>query len=343
MNPYIVSITILVTLLTMLNVVSQIVVPQKDIELKLAAFNVQTFGKTKMSKPSVVEILVKIFRRYDATFMQEIRDISGEAIQELLEKINEGLVLENQYKLLLSPRLGRSTSKEQYAWIYKSSNMGVRKYYVYNDTLDIFERPPFVVWWELKYRNTLQVPINILTIGMHAKPDDVVNELNALHDVYHSARNIDPKFSPDLAIVLGDFNADCTYVRQNSWTCIRSPTCEDLVMRLWNKSSWIWLINDAADTTVKQTDCAYDRVVIRNYTSLGTLPKASVFYFGDLYELNSEEEEKVSDHYPIEIFIPLASVFPEYYVDSHAEKLSFINRGIVAACLTSVLIYNLYV
>lgn len=49
---------------------------------------------------------------------------------------------------------------------------------------------------------------------------------------------------------LGDFNAACGYVAKKNWKNIR----------LFSDLSFIWLIQDNVDTTVKQsTDCAYDR------------------------------------------------------------------------------------
>ena len=56
--------------------------------LKIAAFNVQIFGASKIEKHNVTAILTKILLRYDLIFFQEIRDTSGEAIVTLMEKLN---------------------------------------------------------------------------------------------------------------------------------------------------------------------------------------------------------------------------------------------------------------
>jgi len=53
---------------------------------------------------------------------------------------------------------------------------------------------------------------------------------------------------PD-AILLGDFNAGCSYVVQGEFEQIR----------LYNQSRFHWLISDHADTTTKTTSCPYDR------------------------------------------------------------------------------------
>ncbi len=56
-------------------------------------------------------------------------------------------------------------------------------------------------------------------------------------------------------IFLGDFNAACGYVAKKNRKNIR----------LLSDPSFIWLIQDNVDTTVKEsTDCAYDRYVNKN-------------------------------------------------------------------------------
>lgn len=53
-------------------------------------------------------------------------------------------------------------------------------------------------------------------------------------------------------VFLGDFNADCSYVKQSDWASIR----------LRSSDVFKWLIPDSADTTVGKSDCAYDRWVL---------------------------------------------------------------------------------
>lgn len=53
-------------------------------------------------------------------------------------------------------------------------------------------------------------------------------------------------------LFLGDFNADCKYVKAHDWASIRLRSSE----------VFKWLIPDSADTTVGNSDCAYDRIVV---------------------------------------------------------------------------------
>jgi hypothetical protein len=104
--------------------------------IKIAAFNIQVFGRSKMDKPDVPNVLVRTISRYDLILVQEVRDSSGEAIQELFQLLNT-----SKYSLLLSERLGRTSSKEQYAWFYRSEVLRVVRNITAQDTADQFERP----------------------------------------------------------------------------------------------------------------------------------------------------------------------------------------------------------
>ncbi|MEJ1287484.1 E4F transcription factor 1 [Cricetulus griseus] len=57
--------------------------------------------------------------------------------------------------------------------------------------------------------------------------------------------------APEDMVFLGDFNADCKYVKAQDWVSIRLRSSE----------VFKWLIPDSADTTVGNSDCAYDRIV----------------------------------------------------------------------------------
>ena len=93
------------------------VVLKKDDKLKIASFNIQVLGRSKMKKPEVVEKLVKILARYDIIFVQELRDRSGLAIKKLLTKLNK--YSNSNYKIVISDRLGLTSSKEQYVFFIR--------------------------------------------------------------------------------------------------------------------------------------------------------------------------------------------------------------------------------
>jgi deoxyribonuclease-1/deoxyribonuclease-1-like protein len=267
--------------------------------IKIAAFNIQVFGRSKMDKPDVPNVLVRTISRYDLILVQEVRDSSGEAIQELFQLLNT-----SKYSLLLSERLGRTSSKEQYAWFYRSEVLRVVRNITAQDTADQFERPPQTVWWSLRSDPSY----TIATVGLHAAPDHVVDELNALSPVVTSQMASHPA---NATLILGDLNADCSYLTKTEWKCIRSAGCRDTTLKLWGPQ-FRWLIDDSVDTTTSASDCAYDRFISYSIADEHFPPfrNAAVFKYDEAFGLDHAEAKLVSDHYPIELTLDLPTRSP---------------------------------
>ncbi len=254
-------------------------VEEGEASIRIAAFNIQVFGKAKRGKEQVMEVLTYIAREFDVILVQEIRDASEETAPLFLELINaEGA----EYAFVRSERLGRSTSKEAYAYFYDT---GTVEYvegsaYVYNDTWDVFEREPFIA----SFRSG---GFDFTLVGIHAKPDDASNEVGNLTLVVSSI------LSSDLGerdiIVMGDFNADGSYLD------------EDDESNPFKSSDYLWVISNEMDTMTK-TDWTYDRIVLLDatYSSEYINGSAQVFYFDAWLGITDEELVwDVSDHYPV--------------------------------------------
>jgi len=256
-----------------------------EAQLLVGAFNIQVFGVSKMGKPDVVNVLKKILIRYDVVLIQEIRDSSDTSIHQLLAEVNS--MGAGTWRMELSERLGRTSSKEQYAYFYKTSTVSVVNRYQWPDVGDKFEREPFAV----RFRPTSNYAVGEFGyIGIHVKPEDAVNEIDLLVDVYNSVNSL---WNLPHILIGGDLNADCTYVRPADWANIR----------LRSDSRFLWTIGDAADTTVTSTDCAYDRMILAgsrlqtNYVS----GSAVVHRFDTVQGITNALALETSDHYPVEI------------------------------------------
>ena len=82
-------------------------------------------------------------------------------------------------------------------------------------------------------------------VGIHIRPDDAFSEINTLSKVYDEAINY---FKTESGIILGDFNADCTYLSMASY-------CD---LSLVTDTRFTWSL-PPMDTTTTSTICAYDR------------------------------------------------------------------------------------
>jgi endonuclease/exonuclease/phosphatase family metal-dependent hydrolase len=187
-----------------------------------------------------------------------------------------------KYNFVMSPRLGRTTSKEAYAYVYNTETVQFIQGsdYVYDDVNDVFEREPYVASFKVG-------SFDFVLVGIHVKPDDAFNEIGNLTFVVSSIQMSKPNEKD--VIVMGDFNADGAYFD------------EDDTSNLFKASQYNWLITNDMDTMVK-TDYTYDRIVVLDTTlnreyEAGT---AQVFYFDQVYGLNNQTfVGEISDHYPV--------------------------------------------
>ncbi|OCT61689.1 deoxyribonuclease-1 [Xenopus laevis] len=258
--------------------------------LKIGAFNIRAFGDSKITNPAVSSVLMKILPRYDIVVIQEVRDADHSAVKLLMQKLNS-LNTGSVYSHVISDTLGRDAYKEQYLFVYRNDKVSVQDSYHYHDHCmytgeDTFSREPFVV----KFHVQGAVIEDFVLIPLHSAPKDAVREIDALYDVYEDVWN---KWQTDSMIFLGDFNAGCSYVTDSDWDNIR----------LWTNEEFAWLIPDSTDTTVGNTCCAYDRIVVSGADLQEAIVQdsAQVFDFQKKYKLTQEEALAVSDHFPVEL------------------------------------------
>jgi endonuclease/exonuclease/phosphatase family metal-dependent hydrolase len=244
--------------------------------LKIASFNIERLGKSKMSKLDVVDALITILNRYDIVFIQEIVDKDEVAIKVLLSDLNA--ITDQKFSMLLSSRLGRSSYKEQYAFFYRKDKINLKGYYQYEDTKDLFAREPFSGYFEYNGRD-------FSIVGIHVKPDDAVSEISSLSEVLNK---VSEKFSEDEIILLGDLNSDCSYFE------------ESLLLNKINPSfDLISIIDDNQDTVISDKNCTYDRIIVsKNLSSRSYNPKVFDFSY---YNIGNPED--ISDHFPVEFHL----------------------------------------
>jgi endonuclease/exonuclease/phosphatase family metal-dependent hydrolase len=273
--------TVTVTMNSNKTITAHFKVVESESALRVAAFNIQIFGKTKREKQDVMDVLKKIAQEFDIMLVQEIRDAEEETASYYCQKMNEAVGY-HKYDFIESERLGRSSSKEAYAYFYNADRVQLIEgsKYVYNDIDDVFEREPYIA----SFRSG---NFDFTLVGIHTKPDDANSEIGHLADVANSILAENP--SEKDIIVMGDFNADGSYFNEDNDT---NP---------FKSSEFHWVISNDMDTMTK-TNWTYDRMVMMDstfsYEYVGN--SAAVFYFDVEYGIDDEAFVwEVSDHYPI--------------------------------------------
>jgi endonuclease/exonuclease/phosphatase family metal-dependent hydrolase len=244
--------------------------------IKIATFNIQTFGKTKASKPNIMQELAAIVRKYDIVAIQEIKNKEGSVPTQFLTEINNN---GSAYTLIISERTGLQpddkSSQEQYAYYFNTETIHIiEDAGLYDDSeSDNFQREPYVARFGVNNGN-----FTFTLITVHTKPEAAVSEVKSLHNVFLWSKTRFP--NEDDFIALGDFNASCTYASSPDF--IGSPILDD----------YVWIVPDDADTNFSTNSvCAYDRIVITNDT---------VEDFAGNWDVDtSVTDNSVSDHFPV--------------------------------------------
>uniref|UniRef100_A0A3P9CI62 Deoxyribonuclease n=1 Tax=Maylandia zebra TaxID=106582 RepID=A0A3P9CI62_9CICH len=238
--------------------------------MKIASFNIKKFGKKKVSDPDVLEILTKIVSRYDIILILEVVDTSEESIEIFMKELNK---VHEGYTYNISDRLGSTQFTDNTHPVHLQLQI-----FILELTRAALHASQFFVE-------------DLVMIPVHTKPTDSVEELDELYDVI---KIIKTKWNTDNIMILGDFNADGSYVSNRDMKTIRIREDEN----------FHWLIGDNVDTTTstKNTN-TYDRIVVYGDDMLNAVEpeSAKAFNFKEEFNLDDEQALKVSDHYPVEV------------------------------------------
>ncbi len=174
--------------------------------IRIATFNIQVFGESKLDNARVMDVLAQVARRFDVLAIQEVRARSQDILPRFVELINAN---GRRYDYVIGERLGRTTSKEQYAFIFdtKTIEIDLSSQYTVEDPDDRLHREPFTAGFRARGAEASQA-FTFTLVNIHTDPDEVADEVNALDDVFRAVRN-DGRDEDDI-ILLGDLNADDT-------------------------------------------------------------------------------------------------------------------------------------
>lgn len=172
--------------------------------IKIASFNIQVLGHSKLAQPSVMEVLCDIVRRFDVVAIQEVRAREDDILPRFVRQINAG---GRKYDFLIGPRLGRSQSKEQYAFVYDTATIETDRTALYTvaDPGDLLHREPLVGSFRVRGPPPGEA-FTFSLINIHTDPDEARQEVDALAQVERAVR-ADGRGEDDV-ILLGDLNAD---------------------------------------------------------------------------------------------------------------------------------------
>jgi len=224
----------------------------------------------------VMDVLARIVRKFDVVAIQEIRSRDEDIIPNFVELINSTGA---HYDFVVGPRLGRTVSKEQYAFIYDMTVVEVDRTQLYTvaDPPDVLHREPLVGWFRVR-GPPAEEAFTFSLVNIHTDPDEAKQEVNVLAQVYHKVR--DDGRQEDDVIILGDLNVD------------------DKNLGQLGQISGITVVISGTPTNVTMTK-QYDNIVFHRTATNEFTGRGAVFDFLREYNMTTDEAKEVSDHLPV--------------------------------------------
>ena len=244
--------------------------------IRVASFNIQVFGTSKLNNPRVMNVLAEVVRRFDVVAIQEIRAKTPDVMPKFLDLINS---TGRHYDFVIGPRLGRTSSTEQYAFVFDTATIEVDRNALYTvaDPDDLLHREPLVGWFRARGPPADQA-FTFSLVDIHTDPDETKTELNQLDDVFRGVR--DDGRAEDDVILLGDLNVDDQHLGQ-----------------LGEVSNIRWVLAGIASNT--RGNKLYDNILFAQNATTEFTGRAGVFDLLREFNLTMAEALEVSDHMPV--------------------------------------------
>lgn len=244
--------------------------------IQIATFNIQVFGKSKMSKPAVMDVLTKIVRRYDIVAIQEIRAQDDTILPRFVDMLNADGA---HYDFVIGERLGRTNSTEQYAYVFDTATIEVDPQSVYTvpDPKDLLHREPLVARFRARGAPS-EHAFTFTLVNIHTDPDEVKQELDVLDDVFRAVKNNGS--GEEDVIILGDLNVDEYHMGEFG----KVPNID-------------WVVRGTTTNTRRKE--AYDNIVFSNAATVEYTGAWGVLDIMQEYGLTLDQALAVSDHLPV--------------------------------------------
>jgi endonuclease/exonuclease/phosphatase family metal-dependent hydrolase len=248
--------------------------------IRIASYNIQVFGTDKAEKPYVMQTLALAIRNFHVVAIQEIRTKDSYFLDNFLRSyVNaDG---RHYYDYVIGPRLGRSNSKEQYAFIFDTTAVEVNRNSIYtvNDPQDLLHREPLVAQFRVRGPAPTEA-FTFVLVNIHTDPDETDEELDAMAEVYRAVRQ--SAGGEDDIIILGDLNVDDKHLGRLG----QIPGVRPIVTGVF--------------TNTRQNKL-YDNLVVHQQSTAEFTGRWGVFDVRQLVNppLNADQALELSDHLPV--------------------------------------------
>ncbi|MEM6979922.1 MAG: endonuclease/exonuclease/phosphatase family protein [Planctomycetota bacterium] len=273
---------------------------KSDRHIKIATFNIQTFGKSKAEKPDVMDTLARIFMIFDVVAVQELKGDPSIPINSLFERLHR---LGARYDAIVSDPLGRSSQTERYAFVWDTTRVQLvrESAYLVADSADRMHRQPYVATFQARVNPIdSRRPFSFSLINVHTDPDEVKgdsprNELNVLDDVFIRVRQWEyDRSGQEDFFLLGDLNVDSKNLQQ-----------------LGQIPNLVSVVGD--QVTAPKSGKTYDHILMDRVVTQEWTGQASVLDVSQYLTNGRLTVSDVSDHLPVWAEFDIYEIPPSGY------------------------------
>ena len=251
-------------------------VPRMGETIHVASFNLQVFGRTKTSKPRVMDSLAMIIRHFDVIAIQEVRTTDQDVIPRLVDHVNAS---GRKYDYIVGPRVGRPGTTEQFAYLFDRGTIEADRHQLYTvkDPNDLLHWEPLVGWFRALGPPQREA-YTFTLVNVRIDPENVKKELGVLDDVFRAVR--DDGRGEDDVILLGDFQQDARQLGPLTLVggMVRATT--------------------GIPTNTQGTE-QLDNLVFQGQSTCEFTGRTGVFDFMRRFNFTMDEALEVSDHLPV--------------------------------------------
>jgi deoxyribonuclease-1-like protein len=258
--------------------------PSAPESLRIATYNIQAFGRTKLARTETLTVLARIGASFDVMAVQEVGSNGSSASAETAEAVMAGYAA--RMNALAGAEVYGYVRADQYGAVYRTDRLAVVGWRLYSGSEE-FAYPP------LAFR-TLGAPLDFVLLVAHVRPSEAAREIPALARAM--AETAAAYGEPDV-LCAGDFNADGSYYDEGEGASLAG----------FPEPDFISVVPNDADTTVAPGALAYDRMVLARSLGEDFTGGWAVMRPGELWDLSACEgpagragtESALSDHYPV--------------------------------------------
>ena len=244
--------------------------------IRIATYNIQVFGASKLAKSWVVDILAKIVRHFDVVAIQEVRAQDDTILPRFVAAINaDG----SRYDFVIGPRWDAPSvpSNMPSCTTRIGSRSIARRSATMSDPTDLLHREPLVARFRTRI-NSAAAPFSFWLVNIHTDPDEVKSEVNVLAGVFQVMQTARP--DEDDVILLGDLNAS-----------------EQQLDQLGQVPGIAWVVTGT--TTNTRRNKMYDNILFSRFATTEYTGRWGVVDIQSVFGLTQDQALEISDHFPV--------------------------------------------